>query len=238
MITMLLYSHLKKELADIKECGFNVSCKMSEDDWDFLEYDDRLLLEKYLEEHPIIDMSCIDVASEGGIELAEKVRKNNSNMYIIILSDTKVSPMIYIKPTIMAGSLLLRPLTVDSINNVFKEAISEYLKQFKLENGEKCFVIDNRDGRQLVPYEQIVFFEARDKKVFLNTETNEFAFYDTLDNLENKLNDNFARCHRSFIVSKSCIKKILFSQNMIILDNGFNVPLSRSYKSIFKELKR
>lgn len=237
MILMLCYSHIKKELTVFRQLSYDITCRISDDDWDFLNYCDKKLLMEYLSENPVIDISCVDVAAESGIEIAEDLRSRNGNMYIILLADGKMSPMSYIRPSIMAGSLLIRPLTVDVVKTVFMEAISEYLRKFHKEKGELSFVIDNRDGRQLVPYEQILFFESRDKKIFACTDGMEYSFYDTLDNLEQNLADGFIRCHRSFIVARSRIKKILLSQNTILLDNGCQIPLSRSYKSVFKELK-
>lgn len=65
----------------------------------------------------------------------------------------------------------------------------------------------------------------------------EYSYYDTLDNLENKLGSEFIRCHRSYIVSRYYIKKIQLSQNLIVLNDDSLIPISRSYKSRVKELK-
>lgn len=239
MILMLTYSRLKKELTSVKKCVFEVTCKLSDDDWDFFGFCDKQLLNEFLEGNPIIDMLCVDVSAESGIELAEKVRSKNSNTYIIILADTSVSPMLYIKPTIMASSLIMRPITEAEVKKVFLDAARVYLKRFCRNTEEgKFLVINNRDGRQLVPYDQIVFFESRSKKIFVDTEGIEYSFYDTLDNLEQKLSDDFVRCHRSFIVSRSHIKQIKLSQNVIILDDDRCIPLSRSYKKAFKGEKQ
>lgn len=234
---MLCYSHIKKELTVFRQLSYDITCKISDDDWDFLNYNDINLLMEFLNENPLLDISCVDVASESGVDIAEDLRRRNGNMYIILLADGSMSPMMYIRPTIMAGSLLIRPLTVETVKKVFMEAISEYLRKYHKEKGKCNFVIDNRDGRQLIPYEQIVFFESRDKKIFVSTNSMEYSFYDTLDNLEQKLSNEFIRCHRSFIVARSRIKKILLSQNTILLDNDWRIPLSRSYKNVFKELK-
>ena len=141
-------------------------------------------------------------------------------MFIILLADAAVPPTLYIRPSVMAGSLLLRPLSSDSVRRVFSEAFGEYLKKLSSGDGD-AFVIDSRDGRQLVPYGRISYFESRD----------------TLDNLGQRLPDGFARCHRSFIVNLSAVKKVMLSQGMIELNNDGIVPLSRSYKTVFKELK-
>ncbi len=240
MVTLLLYSQLKRELQVIKKHSLEVICKISDDDWDVFEFEDKQKVMDFLKKNPILDMSCVDVAQTGGVEIAEQIRKSNGDMYIILVSDSEVSPMTYIKPTIMAGSLLLRPLSEENIKNVFLEAIREYLKKIGSDinsENKNVFVIDNRDGRQRIPYDRINFLEARSKKIYINTDNLEYSFYDTLDNLEKILNDSFVRCHRSFIVSKKSIKKIMFSQNLIELINGSMVPISRTYKSLLKELR-
>lgn len=233
---MLMYSHVKKELMAFVSMGREISCKISEEDWNFLSYSQKQRLLEFLQENPIIDISCMDVTSEKGIEMAEKVRKLNSDTHIILLSDLSVSPAAYIKPSIMAGSILLRPLTKENIKKVFLSAMSDYLSKIS-KTDEKNFVINTHEGRQLIPISHILFFESREKKIYIVTKNREYPFYDTLDNLENNLSNVFLRCHRSFIVSKLYIKKIFLSQNTIILKNDYSVPLSRTYKNVFKGLK-
>lgn len=48
----------------------------------------------------------------------------------------------------------------------------------------------------------------------------------TLDDMQNKLKSNFLRCHRSFIVNKDKIKKLI-KQGMVLFNDKF-VPISRS----------
>ncbi len=234
MITMLTYSKFKKEVSVIKKGAFEISCKLSDDDWDFPGFSDVNGLKEFLRSCPVIDILCVDVTADRGIELSETMRSKNSNMCIIILADGTISPMLYIKPTIMASSLIMRPLTESSVSEIFLDAMRSYLKKYSNGGDGDYFVINNRDGRQLIPYEQIMYFESRSKKVFVDTGGMEYSYYDTLDSLEEKLSGDFVRCHRSFIVSRSHIKQIKLSQNMIILDDGRCIPLSRTYKSVVK----
>lgn len=238
MISLLLYANRKNELALLKNNSFDVICRISEDDWDILDYYDKKLVFEFLSKNPVIDVSCIDVTSESGLEIAEDSRRKNSNMFMILLSDSTVSPSTYIKPSIMASSLLLRPLSKENIKEVFLEVVLAYLKKYRQEeNQSESFVIDAREGRELVPLDHIYFFEARDKKIYIYTDYKEYACYDTLDKIEEGLQKEFVRCHRSFIVARSMIKKIVFSQNVIELRNGMSVPLSRTYKKFLKEMK-
>ncbi len=236
MISMLIYLHKKRELAALCKLGNEIVCKISDEDWNFISHSDKEIVFEFLKSNPIIDISCVEIKDEQGVTVAEQLRKSNENMYIILVTEQGVSPIVYIKPTIMAASLLIRPLNVNMVKRVFTEVIREYLRKFK-SNDNSSFVIDNRDGRQLIPYSKIMYFESREKRIYVNTGNKEFSFYDTLDNLQRNLPKTFLRCHRSFIVSRSYIKSIFISQNIITLENNIIVPLSRSYKNVFKELK-
>lgn len=235
MITMLIYSHIQRELSALSNCGNDVVCKISDDDWDFLNVNEKKSLFEILEKEEIIDISCVDVAAEGGIDSAERLRDSNHNMSLILLTNPDISPMTYIKPTIMASSLLVRPLNASLVKKVFFETISDYLNRIYNKDNTDCFALNDHGGKQLIPYKFIRFFESRNKKIFVSTASREYSFYDTLDNLEKKLPDTFIRCHRSFIVSKSYIRKISISKSIIELDKGFSIPLSRSYKNSMKE---
>ncbi len=72
---------------------------------------------------------------------------------------------------------------------------------------KKALVIENKGERQIIPYTNIMYLESRSKKIYVIVGNKEYSYYDTLDNLENKLGSEFIRCHRSYIVSRYYIKK-------------------------------
>ncbi|WP_443719682.1 LytR/AlgR family response regulator transcription factor, partial [Ruminococcus sp.] len=148
-----------------------------------------------------------------------------------------ISPMEYIKPSIMASALLLRPFSKEMLSTVINNLLIEYLKKYSSGDGEKALVIENKGERQIIPYTNIMYLESRSKKIYVIVGNKEYSYYDTLDNLENKLGSEFIRCHRSYIVSRYYIKKIQLSQNLIVLNDDSLIPISRSYKSRVKELK-
>ena len=83
-----------------------------------------------------------------------------------------------------------------------------------------------------IPFSQIYYFEARDKKLFVRTKNEEYAFYDTIESLARLLPEHFQRCHRSYIVNMEKIYRIVPSENYIELTEQIGVPVSRSYKSV------
>ena len=234
MISMLFYSRDRVELRLFDTAGREVAGKYSEDAWQFLSYFQAKSLQGLLEQSPLIDLSCVEVTNEDGLVLAEQLRRLNKEMYMILLTDVTVSPARYIRPTVMAGSLLLRPVQRETVHDVFSEAVQVYLKKIN-DSSAEFFTVDTREEKRKIPYGRILYFESREKKIYINTGTEEYSFYDTLDRLEQELPEAFLRCHRSFIVSRHCVQKVRLSQSLVLLENGTEIPLSRSYKKVFKE---
>ena len=150
--------------------------------------------------------------------------------FLLLIADSSISPMEYLRPSILPTALLLSPFNRLQCSQVLAELISSYCSQFKNREDEDNFLIETREGRQRVPLSQISFVEARDKKIYICTRSESFGFYETIDHMSELLPAHFLRCHRSFIVNMEKVKKLNLSEGMIELDNGETVPLSRSYR--------
>lgn len=185
-----------------------------------------------------IELACIDITVPKALELAEMFRSENQTSYIILIASLKISPVTYMRPSIHAESLILKPFKEQAVKDRFFEAFQEILKKYKNPEKEKVFVIDNQEGRLLLEYSTISFFEARNKKIYLNTGVHEYGFYSTIELLEKELGEQFIRCHRSFLVNRSKIDKILVSKNQLFLTDGYEIPVSRTYKSVLRKLKK
>lgn len=181
----------------------------------------------------LLDMAIIDVTLPGGLEGAKRVRKKFSNTEILVVADVSVSPMEYMHPSIRASALLLRPMSQEW-RTVIRDFFKASVKKGEEEDGSNVLWIENRDGTFRVPFDHIFYLEAREKKVFIRTRMEEYAVNEALERLEQRLPDNFSRCHRSFIVNKEYVTKIRLSDNTIYLKEGLFVPVSRSYKEAFK----
>lgn len=235
MISFLAYTKSKNELTLLKQTVTDISSVLNDEDLKMYGFSSRDKFEKFLENCLVLDISCVDICGNGGIDYAKKVRSTNKDMSILLIVDLSLSPATYIIPSIMAASLLIRPFDRAAVKNVLDTVLKDYCEYFEQEDGGKSFVVETREGKQLVPYSGIVYFESRNKKIFLGTDNEEYSFYGTLDNLEETLDDRFIRCHRSFIAAKKRISKIVLSKNIVVLDNGCEIPLSRSYKGKVKE---
>jgi len=235
MSYVLNYCNTEKDSDMIEAEMRNVIAFYSDDDW---LIDSCTEVKSYAEKyrsHSQIDMSCFDVTKDGSVGALEELRKFDKSAMLILISDATVSPLKYMKPALMAGALMLKPLSKSMIADTVKEVFNEIITTEQVSDGKK-FCVETKSGQKLLPYDKILFFEAREKKIFLNMECEEIAFYSSLDVLEKSLPENFVRCHRSFIVNKNKITQIVFAQNIIYCNSDICIPLSRSCKPMLKEL--
>lgn len=234
MIVMLISDGSKEERHYIVAYAKDFAGKWTEEKWEMLECASYPELEGVVTKKIKTDILCVDITMKGALDLTKELRRLLPSSYIILIASPKISPIVYMRPTIAAESLLLKPLTAKQIEEVLSEALQTYIRRFYQPDEKKVFIIEYNGGRNLIDYEKIYFFEAREKRVFLNTDVEEYGFYDTLDQLEDRLAEGFIRCHRSYLVNKSKITKVFLSQNRIVLEGEFEIPLSRSYKPAIK----
>lgn len=234
MISMIIYDRIKKELDKLRESAGNHAAYLSDEYWNIMLAQTRREAAEHGEKTPLLDTACMDITGEGGLACVEEFRRKYREMSLLLIADTSISPMSYVRPGIMASSLLLRPCGDEEIDRVMGEFLAAYMERF--ETGQGSFVAETKEGKLHIPFDKIYYFEAREKKLHIQTDRDEYGFYGTIDKLEEELPTHFMRCHRSFIVNIRKIEKVVLSQNIIYLAEGRDVPLSRSYKAALKEL--
>ncbi|MCM3766787.1 LytTR family DNA-binding domain-containing protein [Neobacillus niacini] len=109
-----------------------------------------------------------------------------------------------------------------------------------LTSGKLVVTIKTQDGWVPVPFSQVIYFEAKDKKTHVYTEWHSGTHKYSLQDFEFQLpKDDFIRCHRSFIVNVNQIKEIhpdTHSTFILTMKNSDRVPVSQSYSSYFRRL--
>lgn len=234
MVYMAIRVTDRKRREDIKKAALDAGSMLTDDDWDVKALGSPGDAEKYLEDDPLINLLCCDVTEPGAIDWVAKVRGTRRECRIMLIASGSVSPLEYLRPSIMASSLLLDPYTARQLAATMREFVSSYFDDMDADNS-RVLVIKTRDGRTVLPYDRIYYFEAREKKVFARLRKEEYSFYDTLENLAKTLPDGFVRTHRSFLVNSGKIERVRVADSLVILRDGFDVPLSRSYKADMKE---
>ena len=185
-------------------------------------------------EEQLIHMLYYSFRKGQDLEGLRSFRRQYGDTMVMIVADASVSPLEYLRPGIAPDSLLLRPLSSEKLSTVNGEFLDSFLDRFTKKGTESVFVVETREEKVFIPHSQIFYFEAREKKLFVRTKNEEYAFYDTIEALERRLPEEFRRCHRGYIVNTQKIQRILTAENFLDLGNQIGVPISRSYRAAFK----
>lgn len=231
MIVMMISDRDDAERALLQRAAKDKAAMYTDDKWYYIECHNASDFEQCVESKARFDLACVDVTMPDAMAYLPRLREVCPLIYLILIADTSVSPLVYMKPSIHAESLLLKPLGKRNTAGVMDEAVSAYAARMQSPDESQVFVTKGRNGKKLFPYEKINYFEAREKRVYLCTGTSEYGFADTIDHLEQELKDMFLRVHRSFLVNRKKIAEVYLSHNSIVLRDGSEVPLSRSYKA-------
>ena len=190
----------------------------------------------YLKKDLELKLAVCDVTAPGVLPVLEQLRSGHPDMRLVLLADQTVSPVSYIRPTILPTALLWRPVQPDGIRDALWEVINGIPKDDSdpQEPEEGVFSLESRGVVKRIPHREILFFEAKNKKVYLHHGRKEIPFSGTLEKLQEELPEEFIRVHTSFIVNRAHIAELQYGQNLVLIEGGMAVPISRSYKSTLK----
>ena len=235
MVKVVSLFENENEKQNIENAIHHFAAVSSDEKWELHSFFNVPELEDFLSRDPVVDLAGWHILSEEKFETLAGFRSGHKSSFILLITDSRISPMKYLRPAIAPNALLLTPYNEDQLHTVVGELIDAYMGEFYKDSMEESFLIETREGSQRVPYSQIYYIEARDKKIYIRTQSEEFGFYDTIDEMMNKLPEYFIRCHRSFIVNMKKAVRFISADNIIEMPGKFAVPVSRSYKKTVKE---
>lgn len=230
MISMLIYSCKQDEFELLKGIAKDAVAYDSDESLDVIRISSVNDVKMQLLEN--VEIGIVDITEKDGLQAAKALRLRFPQMDIVIISDKTISPVLYLTPDIRAAALLLKPFVYSEVRYSMQ---SLFVTMQLEENNMEFFSFENEGGMRRVPYSQILYFEARNRRIYIRSQYKEYGIHGTMDALEQKLPEIFRRCHRGFIVNVSYISKAWYSKNYIDLKNHMEIPLSRSYKTTIKE---
>lgn len=237
MISALLYDRDKKELRVIDKTVKDLIAVYSEDESRIDRCSSALEVFELLEQRDIQDFACLDIGGDNGIRIAESVRERYRDAGILIIADISISPKKYIKPSVMAGALILRPCTQEEIRYTLEEFICSYIRKTE-DFDEQYFLLETKKGIVRLPYDRIYCFEANMKRVLVRLKREEYSYYDTLETLGTILPEQFWRCHRSYIINSNLVREYNSVMNAVVMEDGSQIPISRNYRKVIREKMR
>ncbi len=154
-----------------------------------------------------------------GLDAARYIREELDDWFSVIVIITAFSEYRY---EILTNRLYLLDFInkIDNCKKKIRENLSIVLKKYS--NKEKGIIFQYNYVVQKVEYRHILYIEKEmdSKHCIIHTTYEPFKIAKTLSELEEILDDNFFKVHRSIIVNLNKIKKYDIRKNEITFDNG------------------
>lgn len=167
--------------------------------------------------------------------LSRQLRDKNERNYIVVLLDDYSQFRRAVTPGISPSGMVVRPWNKEDVDAVLDEVYSDFERTSADKNSLGMFTFKQKAKEYTIPYERIIYFESRNKKVIVRTESQELEFYDTLDSVLNAAPDCFMKIHKSFVVNTARIVSADYGAMTVEFDDGSAAFMSRTYKSALKE---
>lgn len=179
-----------------------------------------------------VDVLILDIdfkSNISGIDIANKIRAKNKNVYIIFATGHLEYLILAYK--CKTFDYLPKPISMESLETT----ILRLFDDVKATCAKKGFInIDNKDT--LVNEELIYYIEKSKNKIIFRTHNSEYCVSSSFNKLIDKLPKNFVRCHKSYIVNIKNISSI--EDNTIYFESTSKLSCSigQVYKKNFMEV--
>ena len=145
-----------------------------------------------------------------GLDVAAKIREFNRESYLIFT--TAYHEYILSAYQYKTFDYLCKPLSSErlevTINNLIQDVNSIPKKFIKLDN-----------KNTIINESEIDYIKRDGMKIIFHTSYRDYEIYSSFAKIQDKLPDNFVRCHKSFIANVNNITKLEPVSNSIYFDN-------------------
>jgi len=127
---------------------------------------------------------------------------------------------------------LLKPISYARFCKAIDKTVRYFTTREIVSTGDEEIFIKKGSSLVKLKLKEIVFVEALENYVTLNTNTDKYTIHFTMKAIENQLPSGiFIRVHRSFIINKSMIQAIKENSLDISVGNTIkNIPVGKSFK--------
>ncbi|MCI8796808.1 MAG: response regulator transcription factor [Dorea sp.] len=166
----------------------------------------------------------IDLNSDmNGMKLAQQIRLFDPRGFIVFITAHSELSYMTFQYRVEAMDFVLKDNPAE-MKVKLRECLLKAMERYTLQTNKthKVYTIEAGGRKISVDYDDILFFETSGNihKVILHAKDRQVEFSSSLKDLTSTLDNNFVRCHRSFLVNKKKIKEIDAKNRIIHFSNG------------------
>lgn len=127
---------------------------------------------------------------------------------------------------------LLKPIPYGRFCKAIDKTVRYFARKESSNTGDEEIFIKKGSSLVKLKLKEIIYIEALENYVNLNTRDDKFTIHFTMKAIENQLPSGvFVRVHRSFIINKSMIQTIKEnSLDLVVGDTLKNIPVGKSFR--------
>ena len=178
----------------------------------------------------IVDVVLIDInlkSNKSGLQLAEEIRKMNKNSYIIFTTGHLEYAMVAYK--YKTFDYIAKPITADRLEETVVRLFDDINSSPK-----KYLKIDNKNT--LIDEAEVSYIKRDGMKLIFHTNTRDYDTYSSFNKFQDKLPNNYIRCHKSFIANINHIKEVEPVSGTITFKDDSTCYIGPKYKSNLMEV--
>ena len=178
----------------------------------------------------IVDVVLIDInlkSNKSGLQLAEEIRKMNKNSYIIFTTGHLEYAMVAYK--YKTFDYIAKPITADRLEETVVRLFDDINSSPK-----KYLKIDNKNT--LIDESEVSYIKSDGMKLIFHTNTRDYDTYSSFNKFQDKLPNNYVRCHKSFIANINHIKEVEPVSGTITFKDDSTCYIGPKYKSNLMEV--
>ena len=166
------------------------------------------------------DIFFLDIQMDNisGIDTAKQIRKVYEKAIIIFITGFK--DYVFDAFDVHAFHYIIKPINENKFNEVLNSVIRLLSKK------DKLLIAKTSNSSYKVFLKDILYLESNQRKVKIHTTYDVIEYYYKISDLEKELlEDNFYRCHKSYIVNLKYVQS--FDNTFITLKNSEKVYISK-----------
>lgn len=182
-----------------------------------------------------MDILFLDIAMEDmdGVTVARKLRSRTEHQQKAVWGSLPL--LIFVTGSrehmqsafaVHAFQYIVKPIQEAEFAGIFAQALREY--QYltgKKQEISKEIIVKNKNRIRRVPAEDVYYIESSNRKVILYLQDETMEFYDKISELEQKLQPDFFRIHKGYLINMKYVER--YNRTEVRIRNGDSLLISK-----------